>query len=125
MCIQQQQVQELVQMEKELMPLIEDIRALLAQEEEIPIYKIEHVIPFMMVRYCQLRTKQIAAKRRIEMLMPMAEAKKRYEGKCEEEEKEETKYFKWYNTLANNEQNISSPRLFSYRVLIYYSMFWN
>lgn len=81
---------ELTQIQKELMPLIKDIRALLEQEtEEIPIYKIEQIIPLMMVRYCKLRNQEIATKRLINVWIQMNEAEKRYKEKKEEEEEEE------------------------------------
>lgn len=83
---------ELTQIQKELMPLIKDIRALLEQEtEEIPIYKIEQIIPLMMVRYCKLRNQEIATKRLINVWIQMNEAEKRYKEKKEEEEEEEKK----------------------------------
>lgn len=84
-----EQAHELAQIQKELLPLIDDLRAILDQEtDEIPIYKIEHIIPFMMVRYCNLRNQEIAIKRRIEMLFIMQKAERRYK-EMEEEEKEE------------------------------------
>ena len=86
----QQHAHELAQIQKELMPLIEDIRAILEQEtEEIPIYKIEQIIPLMMVRYCKLRNQEIATKRLINVWIQMNEAEKRYKEKKEEEEEEE------------------------------------
>ena len=75
----QKHAHELTQIQKELMPLIKDIRALLEQEtEEIPIYKIEQIIPLMMVRYCKLRNQEIATKRLINVWIQMNEAEKRY-----------------------------------------------
>lgn len=86
----QKHAHELTQIQKELMPLIKDIRALLEQEtEEIPIYKIEQIIPLMMVRYCKLRNQEIATKRLINVWIQMNEAEKRYKEKKEEEEEEE------------------------------------
>ena len=88
----QKHAHELTQIQKELMPLIKDIRALLEQEtEEIPIYKIEQIIPLMMVRYCKLRNQEIATKRLINVWIQMNEAEKRYKEKKEEEEEEEKK----------------------------------
>lgn len=88
----QQHAHELAQIQKELMPLIKDIRALLEQEtEEIPIYKIEQIIPLMMVRYCKLRNQEIATKRLINVWIQMNEAEKRYKEMEEEEEEEEKK----------------------------------
>ena len=88
----QQHAHELAQIQKELMPLIEDIRAILEQEtEEIPIYKIEQIIPLMMVRYCKLRNQEIATKRLINVWIQMNEAEKRYKEMEEEEEDEEKK----------------------------------
>lgn len=88
----QKHAHELTQIQKELMPLIKDIRALLEQEtEEIPIYKIEQIIPLMMVRYCKLRNQEIATKRLINVWIQMNEAEKRYKEMEEEEEEEEKK----------------------------------
>ena len=80
--------QELVQIQKELTPIQEDIYAFLNQKDEIPIYKIEHVIPFMMYRYCQLINQQVDANRRLDMLVTMQAAKERYDEKAHEEEEE-------------------------------------
>lgn len=84
----QQIAQELVQIQKELTPIQEDIYAFLNQKDEIPIYKIEHVIPFMMYRYCQLINQQVDANRRLDMLVTMQAAKERYDEKAHEEEEE-------------------------------------
>lgn len=101
-----EQAHELAQIQKELLPLIDDLRAILEQEtDEIPIYKIEHIIPFMMVRYCNLRNQEIAIKRRIEMLFIMQKAERRYkemeeERKEEEEERKEEKLADKFNKTS-------------------------
>ena len=107
----QKHAHELTQIQKELMPLIKDIRALLEQEtEEIPIYKIEQIIPLMMVRYCKLRNQEIATKRLINVWIQMNEAEKRYKEMEEEEEEEkkekkkkkEEKYIKMISTDSDD-----------------------